>query len=62
MQRILTWQKKSLDLFLKDELPDSRNLVADIFTEKSIIDFEIYRSSIFKIIKEKSVDKGNTNT
>ena len=59
MRRVFSSQKRSLDLFFKEELPDTRNFIDDIFTEKPIIDFEIYRSSLFKIIKEKNVDKGN---
>ena len=52
MQTIFTSEKRSLDLFLKEELPDSRSVVRDIMNTRPIIDFEMYRSNIIGIIKE----------
>jgi len=53
MQSMVSSEKKSIDLFLKEELPDSRSIVRDIMNTRPIIDFEIYRSNIIGIFKEK---------
>lgn len=60
MQTIFSSEKRSLDLFLKEELPDSRSIVRDVMSEKPLIDFEIYRLGIPGIIKEKSFERSNT--
>lgn len=71
MRKFRTWKqmqktfissskKESLDSFFKEELPDSRRIVRDAIKEKSIIDFRIYRSNIFSIIKERGIEKSDT--
>ena len=71
MRKFRTWKqmqktfissskKESLDSFFKEELPDSRKIVRDAIKEKSIIDFRIYRSYIFSIIKERGIEKNDT--
>jgi len=71
MRKFRTWKqmqktfissskKESLDSFFKEELPDSRRIVRDAIKEKSIIDFRIYRSNLFSIIKERGIEKSDT--
>ncbi len=70
MRKFRTWKqmqatfgsspkKKSLDLFFKEELSDSRRIVRDIIKEKPVIDFGIYRSNIFRIIKQNGVKRSD---
>lgn len=52
-------EKESLGLFFKEELPYSSRIVRDVTKEKSVIDFKIYHSNIFSIIKQRRIEKSD---
>ena len=67
MSRLMTWKKlqkkhssrtRSLDLFLKDEVPDSRRVVNDLFAKKRAIDLSMYPPDVFPIGKAGTSQEG----
>ena len=47
-------QEKSLSLFLKGEIPDSRSVVSEVMKQKPRIDVDSYRLDRIRLIKQET--------